>query len=188
MAKKRGVAPDPEEDLAAAIVNGVLGARTVAVDDQTEPGMIDAWLARPDEPDDTRTIGLEISSTTDGKTTAMWKSINKQYDETVIPGLLGAWRVQFHPGARIGGAPAQKLNELLRDLEQRGETRANLRPYEDKNRWADGLPAPEHTADLGTMNSIGVISAAQISTDPALAGRIFASTHTHGVAPPRPST
>ncbi|MGW4891008.1 hypothetical protein ACWEQL_01890 [Kitasatospora sp. NPDC004240] len=186
MAKKRGVEPTPEENLATAIVNGVLGTRTVAVDDQTEPGMIDAWLARPDEPDDARTIGLEISSTTDGKVQAMWKSINKEYDgdETVIPGLVGAWTVRFRPGARIGGAPASKLSELLKDLEQRGETRASLLPYEDKIRWADGQPVPEHAAMLETMNSIGVISAAQISTDPALAGRVFAFTIGNGVASP----
>ncbi|ROR42907.1 hypothetical protein [Kitasatospora cineracea] len=184
MAKKRGVEPTPEENLAAAIVNGVLGTRTVAVDDQTEPGMIDAWLAGPDEPDDARTIGLEISSTTDGKNQAMWKSINKQYDETVIPGLRGAWTVRFRQGARIGGPPAAKLSEFLKDLERRRETGASLESYEDTTRWAHGWPVPKYATELDMMNSIGIISVAQISTDPALSGRVFASTLGHGVSSP----
>lgn len=182
MPTKRGVDPTPEEVLAAAIVNSVLGTRTVAVDDQSKPSMIDAWLARPDEPDDVRTIGLEITSTTDGNVLAMWKAINRQYDKTEIPGLTGAWTVEFRSGAPIGRASAEKLQNLLKDLERRGETRASLRSYEDDVRWAYGRPVPERAAELEMMNGIGVVSVAQIGTNPELAGRIYASTITHGVA------
>ncbi|AUY49233.1 hypothetical protein [Streptomyces sp. CB01881] len=102
----------------------------------------------------------------------------------MIPGLLGAWAVRFRSGARIGGPPATKLKELLKNLEQRGESGASLEPYEDKSRWANGWPVPEYAAELDMMKSIGVNSVAQISTDPAWAGRIFASTLSHGVASP----
>ncbi|MFB8235485.1 hypothetical protein ACFC58_02945 [Kitasatospora purpeofusca] len=181
MTRKRGVDPTPEEILATAIVNGVLGTRTVAVDDQTRPGMIDAWLAHPDEPDDVRAIGLEITSTTDGDAAAMRKAIRRQYDEAV-PGLMGAWIVEFRPGARIGRA-AVWLTRFLATLEQRSETKASLHPYNDKVRWNNGWPVPEYAAELEEMDRHGVIEANRISDDPQHAGLIRALT-AHGYSTP----
>ncbi|MDX2624826.1 hypothetical protein AB0D68_33210 [Streptomyces sp. NPDC048212] len=167
MKQKKPVQLAPDELLAEAVVNEILGTRRFDYDDQSEPGKADFLLDPLDGAG--RKVALEVSSTTDPDRQRLWKGLDQYYDEP-ISGLQGDWTVQFTPGTHVKKT-ATPLVELLQLLEREGTDKIGLDGWNDSTP-PGYLPTPQHAERLRKLASLKIVSAQRIRHDEA-SGRIF---------------
>ncbi|MFE2346077.1 hypothetical protein [Kitasatospora cineracea] len=168
---KKPKPPRAEELAAEAVVNQVLGTTTLIRDDNTVDGMIDARLGEPGAPGPS--IALEITSNLHEEQAALWKALHKHYAEKRFPQLGAGWLVEFTRAAHIGGQQQKALLAFLADLGARGVTRVSTRD--------DQQPAAAGN-DVDVLRALRLRAVAQVSTEPDVRGRIFASTSAVGSA------
>ncbi|MBP5935429.1 hypothetical protein [Streptomyces acidiscabies] len=179
--KKAGkpVPSRPDEVLAEAIVNAVLGTYTVDRDDNTENGKPDFVLAP--RRGGAATVALEVSSCRDSKLQELWSSLEEQYRDEVLPGLRKGWFVEFTSGSRVKGKGAHRLAGLLADLEARGVDRVSVREWENPRDGSAGTPDVQQLKDIETVKSLRIKAVAQVGDTLDVAGRIFCGSLASGV-------
>ncbi|MFD0142885.1 MULTISPECIES: hypothetical protein [unclassified Streptomyces] len=167
MKQKKVVQSAPDELLAEAAVNEVLGTCRFDYDDQAKPGKAD-FLLDPFDGAGPR-VALEVPSTTDPDRQGLWDGLDRHYDGP-IPGLQGDWTVQFTPGTRVKQS-AKPLVELLQDLEREGVDKIGLDGWNDSTP-PGRIPTPQHAERLRKLAALKIVSAERIRSDKA-SGRIF---------------
>nr|BEK65747.1 hypothetical protein KPHV_29740 [Kitasatospora purpeofusca] len=176
MPKKNPKPPRHEELVAETLVNHVLGTRTHSRDDNSMPGMIDAFLAAPgaEQP----STAVEITSTVDEQQARLWGFVGMMFVDEVHPELTVGWFVEFAPNAPVGRPAVKQLLQLLADLEAREVLRVSVRDWEAVT--PTDSPVPE---DIARLRALGLRAAAQIGDGPEVRGRIIPSTLATGTAP-----
>lgn len=149
-----GKVPKPDEIAAVAVVNRVLGTRTVRFDDNTQDGMIDFELACSDQHEPS--IALEISSDPDVAATRFFSAWGNRH-EAPVSGLTRNWLVEFTTEALVGKGQTE-LHALLQELEQRGVRRLSIRPGEDGHDWMLGPPGRQHQEDILMLRRLRIDS------------------------------
>ncbi|MFD7733415.1 hypothetical protein ACFV6F_23880 [Kitasatospora phosalacinea] len=168
---KKPESPRAEELAAEIVVNQVLGTATLARDDNSADGMIDALLAGPGQA--RPTTALEVTSNLHEEQAELWGALHKHYSEKRFPKLGAGWLVEFTGASRIGGQQQKTLLAFLTDLEARGVTRVSTRDEEQ--------PAVARD-DVDVLRALRLRVVAQVGTEPDVRGRIFASTSAVGSA------
>ncbi|MFI1400721.1 hypothetical protein [Streptomyces sp. NPDC020681] len=171
---KKAIQPAYDELAAAAVVNSVLGTETLSFDDQSEPGMIDFMLGKAGA--SAASDALEVSSTLNGKTVAMWKQLNRIYNGEPIEGLGRAWGVQFQDGATIGKGASERLIALLADLEGRDVKKVSQNYWEYDEDWTHGVPTAQQRQDLESLRELGINVVHQLGASEDIAGRIYTTS------------
>lgn len=99
-----------------------------------------------------RTFGaMEVTAAADGELIECWKLLNGRGERWIVPGLVGGWRIDVRPNARVKRLFAQ-LPSLLKSLEEAHLT---------------ALPArtATHGHLIATAGQLGVVRARQGGTD-----------------------